>query len=962
MDADERLRRISALHHAALERSPADRDAFLRAACEGDEPLRQEVESLLKYDSQSARFLETPAAAVVAGAFGGTATVGHTLGPYTIISSLGSGGMGEVYRARDSKLGRDVAIKILPSHFIADPERRARFAREARLLATLNHPHIGTIYGLEESDGVTALVLELIEGITLADRLEHGPVPVSQALMIAGQIAEALDTAHQKGIVHRDLKPANIVLQGTADGLSSDVRAKVLDFGLGKTIEVGLDGDRPNQSPASFDGTADGRILGTPAYMSPEQARGLSVDKRTDIWAFGCVLFEMLTGRRAFDGRTATDTFAHILEREPDWAMLPPETTAPIRTMLQRCLRKDPRRRLRDIADARIEIDDWPSGGQETDTRPASLAGAARTWLPWILAAGITATGWVALRNRPAVALFTAEPVEVAINAPDSSRFAGMQVAISPDGRHVAFIATSKTESSLWVRSLKTFEPREIPDTKGARSPFWSPDSSNIGYFQERSLKTVPVSGGSPFTVSTAGPPPNSHSDSGGAWSREDVIVFGPFKDGALYRVAAKGGTPTPITAVRKNDRAHRWPWFLDDGQHFLYLAGETAFELRVGSLTSGTADETIGPFESHAAYGSGYLFFVRGGNLMAQRFDQDHRKLLGEAIDMGRRTGIEPHNQRGMFAVSAAGTLVYRARARTEFQLTWIDRHGSPRGTVGEIGVYYNLDLSPDERHVAVSRMTERGPLSEFDIWTIELSTGNATRLTDDYPAQQFDPAWSPDGSRLAFNDTPIPTRGSFGLSTIASDGRGEAEMLVPPDTNIGASVVGPDWSARDVLVYGRDNHGTSDLWTIVMSGDRKPTPFLATKYSETSGTLSPDGGWMAYQSNASGQHEVYVRPFPSKEPPHQVSREGGTQPAWRGDGKELFFLAPDRTMMAARFDPGTGRVDAAGPQKLFATWLYPGNSHPYAVSADGQRFLVPVPLDDSPRLVLDWRTLLPR
>jgi serine/threonine protein kinase len=925
--------------------------------------LRQEIESLLQYESASARFLEAPAAAMVAGAPQGTheggPMVGQTLGPYTIVAPLGAGGMGEVYRARDSKLGRDVAIKILPSHFIADPERRARFTREARLLATLNHPNIGTIYGLEESDGVTALVLELVDGITLADRLEHGPVPMPQALMIAGQIAEALDTAHQKGIIHRDLKPANIVLQGTPDALSSDVRAKVLDFGLGKTIEVGLEGVLPNQSPASFDGTADGRILGTPAYMSPEQARGLSVDKRTDIWAFGCVLFEMLSGQRAFEGKTATDTFAHILEREPDWTVLPPGTTAPIRTMLERCLRKDPRKRLRDIADARIEIDDWPNGGRESESRSAPWA-AARTWLPWIIAAAIAATGWVAVRNRSGASLVTADPVEVAINAPDSSRFAGMQIGISPDGRHIAFIATSKTGSSLWVRSLNTFEPREIPDTKGARSPFWSPDSSTIAYFQERSLKTVPVGGGSPFTVTMAGPPQTSHSDSGGTWSRDNVIVFGPFEDGGLYRISAKGGTPTPVTAVKKTDRA-RWPSFLEDGHHFLYLAGETAFELRIGSLTSGSA-EVVGPLESHASYVAGYLFFVRGGNLLAQRFDQEGRKLAGEPIVLGRRTGIEPHNQRGMFAVSAAGALVYRAAARTKSQLTWFDRQGSPRGTVGEIGVYFNLDLSPDERRVAVARMIEQGDRSEFDIWTIELATGTATRLTDDYPAWQFDPTWSPDGSRLAFNEKPLPTRGSFGLSALASDGRGGAESLVPPDASVGLSVEAPDWSARDIIVYVRGDTATANLWTIAMSRDRKPTLFLDTKYRESNGTLSPEGAWMAYQSNVSGQNEVYVRPFPSKEPALRISREGGTDPAWRGDGKELFFLAPDRTMMAARFDPRTGRLDAAGPQKLFATWIPRGNNHPYAVSADGQRFLIPVPLDDSPRLVLDLRTLLPR
>ena len=363
--APDRRHEISHLYHAALKHEPAERTAFLKEACEGDEALRQEIESLLRYESGSGRFLETPASGVVAGALVGsprkTEMIGRQLGPYTIVAPLGAGGMGEVYRARDSKLGRDVAIKVLPPDFMSDPERRARFAREARSLATLNHPHIGAIYGLEEAEGVTALVLELVEGPTLADRLERGPLPVSDAVAIARQIADALEAAHEKGIVHRDLKPANIVLQGRAGAsgpTSGDPRAKVLDFGLAKTMTVGLDGDLTQRPSASLGRTAEGRILGTPAYMSPEQARGQAVDKRTDIWAFGCVLFEMLAGQRPFGGDTMSDTFVSILEREPDWSALPAGTPASIRTLLDRCLRKDPRKRLHDIADAFIDIDD----------------------------------------------------------------------------------------------------------------------------------------------------------------------------------------------------------------------------------------------------------------------------------------------------------------------------------------------------------------------------------------------------------------------------------------------------------------------------------------------------------------------------------------------------------------------------------------------------------------------------
>ena len=545
--------------------------------------------------------------------------------------------------------------------------------------------------------------------------------------------------------------------------------------------------------------------------------------------------------------------------------------------------------------------------------------------------------------------------VEVPVSAPDNSRFTGHWFAVSPDGRHIAFIATSKIGSSLWVRSMDTIAPREIPDTKSARSPFWSPDSQTVGYFQASNLKTVPLNGGSPFTVCATGPPHGGHSNSGGSWSQGDVIVFGPLEDGALYSISAKGGTRKQVTVPKSTARGDRWPWFLDDGQHFLYVAGETEFELRVGSLRAAPA-EIIGPIESHVAYGAGYLFFVRGGNLMAQRFDPDRRTLLGDPIDLGRRTGIEPHHQRGMFALSAAGPLMFRAAARTKSQLTWFDRSGSPRGNVGDVGVYMNLDLSPDERRLAVSRMTEKDARSEFDIWTIELSTGNATRVTDDYPAWQFDPTWSPDSQRLAFNEKPIPTRGRWGLSTIASNGRGETESLVPSEGS-GGGVSGPDWSATDIIVYQIDG----DLWTMAMSGDRTPKLFLDTKYRELNPTLSHDGRWIAHQSNAVGHEEVYVRPFPAAEPSHRISREGGMYPAWRKDGKELFFLAPDGTMMAARFDPLTERV-AAAPQILFPTPLPLGNNRPFAVTADGQRFLIPVPVDDLPRLILDWRALLAR
>jgi eukaryotic-like serine/threonine-protein kinase len=541
MKPDRRHSQISDIYHAALARNPAEREAFVRNACDGDEALRREVESLLQYESQSSGFLESPAA-VMAGALEG-APAGHVmagrqLGPYTIVTPLGAGGMGEVYRARDTKLGRDVAIKILPSHLTNDPEHRARFAREARTLATLNHPHIGAIYGLEESDGLSALVLELVEGQTLAERLERGPLKIADALVIARQIADALDAAHEKGIVHRDLKPANVVLQGSSGG-AGDVRAKVLDFGLAKLVAVDL-----ANSPApsgSFDGTADGRILGTPAYMSPEQARGLTVDKRTDVWAFGCLLFEMLTGRRAFEGATITDTLAQVLEREPDRTRLPAQTPPSIRTLLDRCLRKDPQRRLHDIADALIEIDDAAKPGitagpatDEARRRPRRNR-QRLTWIAAGILAGVLLTAGLFVVGSRRTNPTPDRAYELALTAPAGSRFPDtyLPFAIAPDGSHVALVAvTGSAEQSLWIRPLGSSAAWPLPGTEGAQYPFWSPDSKHVAFFATGKLKKVAIKGGAPFDIATA---VGGVANGGGAWNRDGLILFGS-REGHLGR------------------------------------------------------------------------------------------------------------------------------------------------------------------------------------------------------------------------------------------------------------------------------------------------------------------------------------------------------------------------------------------------------------------------------------------
>jgi len=874
---------------------------------------------------------------------------GAKLGPYEIRNLIGAGGMGEVYRARDPRLGRDVAIKVLLEVFAKDAERMARFEREAQLLAALNHPNIATLLGLEESDKSGALVMELVEGPTLADRLAAGPIPLDEALPIARQIAEALEYAHEKSIVHRDLKPANVKL--TREGV-----VKVLDFGLAKAL-----GDDPgeagsaNSPTLSLAATRAGMILGTAAYMAPEQAKGKPVDRRADIWAFGVVLFEMLTGRRLYSGETAAETLAAVMMKEPALDPLPAETPQAIRKLLRRCVEKDRKRRLQSIGEARIAIEEELA----TPARDAAVVAASppprpKRALAWMaLVAAVATVAALAL----AVAYFRRTPAEaravsLALPPPEKASFG--PIAVSPDGRRVAFTATQAGRTQLWVRPLDSTAAQALPGTEDASYPFWSPDSRFLGFFAQGKVKKIEASGGPPRTLADA------PAGRGGTWSRDGVIIFAPAPGAGLSRLAASGVEAKPLTTLDPSrlENSHRWPVFLPDGRHYLCYVRSPLREHRgiyVFGLDSKKGIRLLGD-ESNVAYvempsGPGYLLFIREAALLAQPFDAKQLQLAGEPFSVAERVGYEASFSWGAFSASNNGVLVYDPIGPSlSDQLTWFDREGKRLGAVGSpVGVHYQPWLSPDEKSVAIEQFDLQ---LTFDIWLIDLSRGAPSRFTFD-PANDQYPVWSPDGSRIAFASS---RNGLLNLYLKVATGAGQEELL----QKSAIAQAPEDWSrdGRWLAYWERHPETSVDLWVLPLSGDRKPVPFLRTKANEHGGRFSPDGKWMAYHSDETGSQEVYVQPFPASGGRWQVSKDGGGYPKWRRDGKELFYLAADKKIVAV--DVETGSTFQVGvPRPLFETRISVPYAH-FAVTGDGRRFLVPTPVagaQSTPAtVVLNW------
>ena len=889
-------------------------------------------------------------------------TSGARLGAYEVLALIGAGGMGEVYRARDTKLNRDVALKVLPELFALDPDRLARFKREAQLLASLNHPNIAAIYGLEDTDGIRALVLELVEGPTLADRIAEGPIPLEDALPVARQIAEALEAAHEQGIIHRDLKPANIKVR-------PDGTVKVLDFGLAKALDPAPQGFSPaeltNSPTMTAAGTRVGVIMGTAAYMAPEQARGKPVDKRADIWAFGCVLYEMLTAKRAFAGNEVSDTLAFIITKQPDWSALPANTPAPICKLLRRALEKDRKERLPDIVVARLEIKDALTAPSADVARGPEVSHRRREQLAWTVVAVlfVALVAALALGSTAYLSPNAADPqtMRFFVSPPDGWSLTAVlapgggsraPLTISPDGHRLAFLArNAEGKDQLWIRPLDALASQALTGTEGASSPFWSPDSLFLGFFADGKLKKIDVSGGPPITVC------ESPDNRGGAWSRDGVIVFAPSNNGALQKVSAAGGVPTTATTTLAPGERHVRPTFLPDGRHFLYSVG-SGRPVYIASLDSTDRALLLSASDStNVLYAQGHLLFLRGTTLMAQTFDARRLALTGEAVPIAEQIQRQSNLAVGDFSASDSGVLAYQTGTGSgNSRLLWFDRVGKQTAVLGDQADYRSVELSPDRTRAAV--IITDSVRGTRDIWLHDVARFLRTRFTFD-PAEETASRWSPDGSRVIFNSN---RKGRQDLFQKPSSGAGNEELVLESDRNKNAG----DWSLDGrLLLYGVDDPKTTwDLWVLPLSADGKPRPFLQAEFSQEYGRFSPDGRWVAYRSNESGRFEVYVTPFPGPGGKWQISTAGGSFPRWRRDGKEIFYVTPDTKLMAAAVSSRGSAFEVGALQLLFETSVRLDGDYPYDVSADGQRFVVNTLVKDTTAapitVVVNWTAAL--
>jgi eukaryotic-like serine/threonine-protein kinase len=871
---------------------------------------------------------------------------GTQLGPYEITAPLGSGGMGEVYRARDTRLERTVAIKILPVQFSSDPIRKQRFEREAKTISSLNHPHICVLHDVGSQNGIEYLVMECVEGETLAKRLEKGALPQEQVLKFGAQVADALDKAHRSGVVHRDLKPGNIML--TKSGV------KLLDFGLAKPVAAmaslaTVTVTAAKRSPATEQGT----VVGTVQYMSPEQIEGKELDGRSDIFSLGAVLYEMLTGQKTFDGKSQLSVASAILEKEPaPISTVKPMPPPALDHALRRCLAKDPDDRWQTARDIAIELK-WIADSDPSPSAAAPFMKRASSrerilTIALVLAAGAAITLGILYLKRPV----PDSPVTRAyIKAEEGSGFifSGDQkgFAISPDGLNLAYVASTTSpdsKSALWLRPMDSLRARLLPGTEAAGFPFWSPDSRYIGFFAGGKLKKIDTQGGPPAIICDAA------DGRGGSWNQQGDIVFTPTVNSPIYRVSASGGLIAQLTAQNpsNNETTHRWPSFLPDGRHYIFLAGSTftPSESATNSVVMGSLDskETKLLFHTHyqAAYASGHMLFLRQSSLMAQPFDTKRLELTGDAVPIAEQVLEDSSIAHAWFSPSANGLLLYAEGAAKNRQLVWFDRTGKQIGAVPGDDAYAGIGLSRDGKKL-VYYLDGTG----FDVWDFDIARGVKTPLTFGASSGQGNlyPVWSPDGKYVAYTSY---RNGKYGLYQKSADGSGGETLLLE---GIDHFRVPTSWSTDGKFLvyheavpggtYANGVPGGWSIWVLPLFGDHKAYPFIQSNFSAREANFSPDGKWLAYCSNESGEYRIYVVPFPGPGGKWQVSFGDGRGPLWRRDGKEIFYLSADNKLMAVKVETSGGTFAAGGAHVLFDSHSY-GVFGRYDASADGLRFVV--------------------
>ncbi len=892
-----------------------------------------------------------------------TLASGSKLGPYEIQSPLGTGGMGEVYRARDTRLERSVAIKVLPASSASDPGLRQRLEREAKAVSALNHPHICTLHDIGSQDGVDFLVMELLEGETLADRLRRGPLPLDQIANVGFEIADGLDAAHRAGIVHRDLKPSNIMLAKSG--------AKLMDFGLAKPAATGAAagaGSAPllsaaltmtSPSPQGSPLTTAGSIVGTIQYMSPEQIEGCDADARSDIFAFGAILYEMATGRRAFEGKSQLSIASAILEKEPEpLSLAQPAAPPALDDLVKTCLAKNPEERYASAHDVKLQL------RRAMRVTPAAAQGRDQPKLKWPvwIAAGLVLVVIAAIAvfaildsHHPERAVLSAQILPPPGLAFSLTGDQGASSAISPDGRFIAVGAGGH----LWLRQIATGAYTPVPGTNAAAFPFWSPDSHSIGFFAQAKLKTMDINGGAPVTVCDA------QSARGASWGSDNVIVFAPSIQMPLSKVPASGGTPVPVTTLDlQQHTTHRWPFFLPDGKHFIYLAanhkeaGAASDGIYVGSV-DGKENRRLMHSSGNAIYSSGYLLFTQNTDLLAQRFDTSELKLVGEPVRLQQRIFYDTGIWRNLFSASETGLLLYAsASADLSGKVRWISETGQNLATLDDFAVS-NPRLSPDGRKLAL----EKGDPSS-DIWIYDVTGPVRTQLTAG--ARNYGPVWSPDGREILYATIggATPTGAVANLMIAPVNGDARAKALSPSPMYQSPT----DWS-RDgkYILYEKGAPGSSELWAIETRPGSTPFPVIKSSTWARDGRFSPDAKWVAYASNESAQDEVYLAPFPGPGPKLQISTAGGSSPRWRGDGHELYFYSGSNEIVAVSIAITGGEVRVGSQRKLFPVTLGDTTffSPAYDVTRDGKKFIVysigDVNLGQTPlSLLVNWDVLL--